>query len=1040
MDLMRVQGRWAASARLAYVRVILQSSTDVSGGKMLTKTAPNTFPLWKYFLDWEEFFESSFYEHKNNIIQISIKHPNSRFVYSYTIDETGVSQFESSLAESIARKPANWGVKEWKGFIHHTVRGFLRADLFTCVTEFQSRAEGSFGLQIHSTLEPGVVVITSKGQPMSVSYDNDINLVLFGSEAAAVAVQVTRSGSFLKNRIDLNSKGEVMRIGLPSTMFDGTYTGKRQFVSTKLQLNSGIEIRSYLINEGYEVPVNTLISRISVIRNPPVPYDPKVDLVAKDLQDIPKIIKKINEEWEDPNSDVCKTALNLWEYLLKSEQANKVEQSRHIDLLLCGVEGSLWIAEQFASDFRRIFPSLIVATESSNKMLNYGGHEANGIIDTNLPLKITEYTCVLLISQSGQTFGTLHATRLFASMYYKNVWILTGCVRSKMETALEEMHLKNGEQYSGGRVFDNFSGNRPAEPTSVAIVASIYTLTKILLFFTNIIEVQYEAKRTKRRNAVFSVDKQFDPVQQAKEEQSNFESTIQIKINLTQHCIHDINSMTDNLSSSLCDIVGYDAEGFKKESITNSNLTKQGKLWGQHISEPWNILVLVGFYIFFSVGLNLPIFGLTADVILRIISASKGSDDWMNGAKLSFSPRNIHQMYNQSIGYTLVGLAIQLADAVWFIFIGKIFTWLFRYIYNRPLWSRMGRRTCVIVDNSCIHQLTESFVSKLFSQSYSFISIDVHGGNGLDHFVHRFTHRVARGLLLAVGRPDGRLSCLSKSEATLLLSCKQAAFIQNPAYHGFDSGFGPEIVTIGHNPYQPSMGLCHDIVLSSKGRGDFVDQVIYSRLFEAAVPFTGAILKQLSNQFGVIKKAYVESKRISMIEHTPMKKTAVLYGAQFIDLHQSEETDDKLFEQFLKNLKHTLMSQSFKTQNKDPNEKPSKAIPSDNPSIRAAFCSKLDSLTQKIQDSQVTLQYFYESRVASLERYVAFCVMFHAMCSSVNKPLIMPTWDMARSQSNLRVATTASPVTASSGEHDEPSRECKKIIRRVCLKKYTTNF
>jgi len=44
MDLMRVQGRWGAAARLAYVRVLLSSSTDVSGGALLSKTAPNTFP------------------------------------------------------------------------------------------------------------------------------------------------------------------------------------------------------------------------------------------------------------------------------------------------------------------------------------------------------------------------------------------------------------------------------------------------------------------------------------------------------------------------------------------------------------------------------------------------------------------------------------------------------------------------------------------------------------------------------------------------------------------------------------------------------------------------------------------------------------------------------------------------------------------------------------------------------------------------------------------------------------------------------------
>jgi hypothetical protein len=38
-----------------------------------------------------------------------------------------------------------------------------------------------------------------------------------------------------------------------------------------------------------------------------------------------------------------------------------------IDLLVAGVEASLWLAEQFAGDLRRIFPYLNVATISANK-------------------------------------------------------------------------------------------------------------------------------------------------------------------------------------------------------------------------------------------------------------------------------------------------------------------------------------------------------------------------------------------------------------------------------------------------------------------------------------------------------------------------------------------------------------------------------------------------------------------------------------------------------------------------------------------------
>jgi hypothetical protein len=65
---------------------------------------------------------------------------------------------------------------------------------------------------------------------------------------------------------------------------------------------------------------------------------------------------------------------------------------------------------------------------------------------------------------------------------------------------------------------------------------------------------------------------------------------------------------------------------------------------------------------------------------------------------------------------------------------------------------------------------------------YSFNSPEVHGASGIDHFVHRFTHRVARGLLLVIGRPDGRMCSLAKTESAVILAAKQAAFIQNPEY------------------------------------------------------------------------------------------------------------------------------------------------------------------------------------------------------------------------------------------------------------------
>ena len=60
---------------------------------------------------------------------------------------------------------------------------------------------------------------------------------------------------------------------------------------------------------------------------------------------------------------------------------------------------------------------------------------------------------------------------------------------------------------------------------------------------------------------------------------------------------------------------------------------------------------------------------------------------------------------------------------------------------GRPLWARLGRRTVLILDVPYVHQLLEAYVSKLFSLSYGVASVDVHGADPADHFVHCFTHR-----------------------------------------------------------------------------------------------------------------------------------------------------------------------------------------------------------------------------------------------------------------------------------------------------------
>ena len=82
-----------------------------------------------------------------------------------------------------------------------------------------------------------------------------------------------------------------------------------------------------------------------------------------------------------------------------------------------------------------------------------------------------------------------------------------------------------------------------------------------------------------------------------------------------------------------------------------------------------------------------------------------------------------------------------------------------------------------------------------------------------------------------------------------------------------------------------------------------------------------------------------------------------------------------------------------------------------------AYDERYRGLTnQELFEKQVFIQALFESRMASLQRYVAFLVMFHAMGKRVADfwPRIscgLLGYDMSHTHSIMRIATTASPVS-----------------------------
>jgi len=105
------------------------------------------------------------------------------------------------------------------------------------------------------------------------------------------------------------------------------------------------------------------------------------------------------------------------------------------------------------------------------------------------------------------------------------------------------------------------------------------------------------------------------------------------------------------------------------------------------------------------------------------------------------------------------------------------------------------------------------FVLPLFS---------VLGQNGTDHFVHEMTHLTTSDVLMAVGRPDGRLAALAASEASMIMSLQQAKFIKK-------GSSGIEAFSLGHNPWTNSCLFTRHISLPTKGRPAFLSQTHLSK-------------------------------------------------------------------------------------------------------------------------------------------------------------------------------------------------------------------
>lgn len=768
VDLIRCQGSFALAARYA-ITLGLPSSKIVSDAAFAAKLPTNQ--------DYEDI--AAVFEKE---LDIMMKEDES--LESISSDARKRQVLASKVTAQLLREPSKTisvfsrgisGRDEEDGrgglrlFATTTVDAFFDNDLFNTMKIFLAGASGSFGLCITSSLDAQrQICLAARGQTMSIAFYPAKGIITYGSEQAAVKAGMTvdlprgvLSDNLEKSHLDVDNDdlrldlddlgGEICLLDWGERLFRNPAISppNREVAQKHSLMNRKVNI--YLVQEIQKAKKSdqlyhrmTRLTRNQFIK--PLLAEPS-DPVLRDIQDIPRICRQIQEDWRNLDKTRMSfnrlTAWNLARCIRKKMNSyvdGSVKSHRGaVDILVTGCEVSLWLGEAFACDLQKAFPGLNIMSVSSNKLLGLYGQEMS-IPSIGYPMseKTTKLddAIVIIISHSGGTFSPLALSNLLNTN--SQVFCVTSEWDVQIGKQLRNMHNEDDDimLLFNSRVFTTEVGIRPAEPCSISVAATQQLLTCIFEHICIII-----LSNQHYRHASDAVITEQD-------------------LRILERCNQD------NIDA-LEELVGVDSHGDKlvlKENIrAERELRDAGSLWADHILENARAYIMTFIYIVGTVVSGYPVAsGIAVGVGLE----------------------------NESVLYFL-----KFIDALIYFFLPQINVIILRIVQRRALRHRMVGRTVVIADCPWVSQAADAFLSKIFAVSYSIAGLNVLSGNPADHFVHRHTHRVVRGSLILCGRPDGRLSALTSLEASCCLSVNQASSIQS-------LGSTAESITIGHNPFK----------------------------------------------------------------------------------------------------------------------------------------------------------------------------------------------------------------------------------------------
>lgn len=902
MELLLCQGQWFNAVRLAYHLHVACHAEQASDWTPLGREAPCTVPDAAVLRLWSEVLDAEFA--KWLVVENGLLGPRRPLA-----EETGsLHLFLQAAVQNLKCGESGRLLEQWVPagkvlqFVRAAVESFRDNDLLAATTTFLRRAEGTFGVTVTSTLWPGTVVVAAHGQPMSLGFCGNLqdrcpSLVVWSSERAALNTVVRSAGKqqiAVTARLDLDDQwGEVLQlsacgtndlelqaservpegsIGFPVSLADCAHSGNETFRIRGLRFGA-----QHLPEEAWTPLLMTAESFRSRLVRLVAEQDPQddtetvneqgigssKDVVARDLMQIPSLLNDIDLCWCDSMSMNYKSAEHFAKLLLqrlRGRQAECGQGLRQIDLLVFGVESSLWLVQQFCADLARLFPTVNAVAMSSNVVLGLLQSGPGSVPAYNWTygpdsFHISSRTLGVAVSHSGTTYPTVWAAR-FLRTRTQHVFAMSASFDSLLAVSIGQSPAQPFTQ----RVFSTMAGVRPAEAATIATVAMHHTLSYLLLRCAAVAtgcqlpSLEREG-RSRIVDGVVSQDHQWDTAVRGEEPCGLCTASVA--------AVHDMHRLLLSLhwaSLASCGLDHLGQTGAPQSGSIHEELRRAGRKWSHHITEGYWATFLPGIYVLLTVSIGfIPVTRLGT----YVLEACTASDSVMEG----------------------VLWLLRIMDALVYTFLSIIVAMIHRKCTGRRVWARFTTRTLVVVESTVNYKLLRAYTSKLLALSWRFATMSVAGQNGTDHFVHEFTHLAQSDVLLAVGLPDGRLHTGASAQACTLMSAQQAKFIKG-------KGRGVELCSLGHNPSVRS-GLFTSALSLPMRRPLFAsEQVLMREQFDSSNQTPGhhglapsAVLQR----WGDLLSQQMDAYRLPRINITRQKIQQLISPRQYLDFNQAAE-------------------------------------------------------------------------------------------------------------------------------------------------------